>query len=67
MENGKTNKGIFGIPIAYGESIEDEARYTLHSHICVWIKGFNEVGDLMFDKDHVLRHDARKEMLKYFN
>ena len=65
-KNGKGHNGIFGVPIAYGESIEEQARFSLHSHICVWIKGFNEIRDLMFDKDHVLRNDARKEMLRYY-
>ena len=34
--------GIFGVPLAYADCCEEQARYTLHSHISVWIKDFNE-------------------------
>ena len=30
--------GIFGIPQAYADCCEEQARYTLHSHISAWIK-----------------------------
>ena len=31
----KGNKGLFGIPLAYADCCEEQARYTLHSHISV--------------------------------
>ena len=37
----KGYKGAFGIPLAYGDSCEEQARYTLHSHISVWISIFS--------------------------
>ena len=39
------NNGIFGVPLAYADCCEEQARYTLHSHISVWIKDVNDVRD----------------------
>ena len=58
--------GIFGVPIAFASSTEEQARYTLHSHICVWIKHFNNIRDLMFDDNDIVKQAARNEMLNYF-
>ena len=49
--NDKTKigaNGIFGVPLAYADCCAEQARYTLHSHISVWIKYFNEVRNLLF-------------------
>ena len=65
-KSGKGTNGIFGVPIAFADSVEEQARYTLHSHICVWIKDFNTVRQFMFHSNSIIRDAARKEMLKYF-
>ena len=65
-KNGKGSSGIFGVPVAYADSVEEQARYTLHSHICVWIKHFNEIRHLMFDDNETIKQAARNEMLNYF-
>ena len=41
--DGKGVNGIFGVPLAYADAAEEQSRYTLHSHICVWIENFNKV------------------------
>ena len=54
--------GIFGMPLAYADSCEEQARYTLHSHILVWIENFNNVRDLLFHEDESIKN----QLLKYF-
>ena len=64
-KDGQGSNGIFGVPLAYADSVEEQMRYTLHSHICVWIKHFNQVRNLMFDENMIIKQAARAEMLKY--
>ena len=53
-ENTKLGKsGIFGIPLAYADCCEEQARYTLHSHISVWIYNFNKVRNRLFHPDKI--------------
>ena len=58
----KGSNGIFGVPLAYADCCEEQARYTLHSHISVWIENFNEVRDLLFSENTDIRHKARSEL-----
>ena len=62
----KGTNGIFGVPLAYADCCEEQARYTLHSHISVWIKNFNKVRDLLFHSDSAVRLIAKTELEKYF-
>ena len=57
---------IFGIPLAYADCCEEQARYTLHSHISVWIENFNEVRNLLFYSSEYIRNKARRELEIYF-
>ena len=59
--------GIFGIPEAYADCCEEQARYTLHSHITVWVKNFNDVRNLLFHSNKQIRDRAIHEMQSYFN
>ena len=61
------NRGIFGIPLAYADCCEEQARYTLHSHISVWVEGFNKVRNLLFHESMDIRNMAREELQKYFD
>ena len=58
--------GIFGIPLAYADCCEEQARYTLHSHISVWIKDFNKVISLLFHGNDTIRSKAKSELEMYF-
>ena len=58
--------GIFGIPLAYADCCEEQARYTLHSHISIWIKNFNGVRDLLFHENAGIRQKAKDELENYF-
>ena len=60
-------KGAFGIPLAYGDSCEEQARYTLHSHISVWLKDFNTVRNLVYNEDESIRLSAIQQLEKYFD
>ena len=68
--NSKTkvhDNGIFGIPLAYADCCEEQARYTLHSHISVWVEDFNKVRNLLFDKDINIGNKAKEELQMYFD
>ena len=58
--------GIFGMPLAYADSCEEQARYTLHSHILVWIENFNNVRDLLFHEDESIKKSASQILQSYF-
>jgi len=58
--------GIFGIPEAYADCCEEQARYTLHSHITVWVKDFNEVRSLLYHDNKEIRLKAKEEIELYF-
>ena len=58
--------GIFGIPEAYADCCEEQARYTLHSHITVWVKDFNEVRSLLYHDNDEIRLKAKEEIELYF-
>ena len=62
----KGYKGAFGIPLAYGDSCEEQARYTLHSHISVWIENFNFVRNLLFHENEDIRSSAYQRLQTYF-
>ena len=67
--NEKTQSGrsgIFGVPIAYADCCEEQARFTLHSHISIWIQDFNTVRNLLFDNDDIIRQKAKSELESYF-
>ena len=59
-------KGTFGIPLAYADCCEEQARYTLHSHISVWVEGFNKVRNLLFHENIDIRNRAKEQMQRYF-
>ena len=67
--NDKTKSGtngIFGVPLVYADCCEEQARYTLHSHISVWIENFNEVRNKLHHHKESVRNIARKELENYF-
>ena len=66
-ENHKGRHGIFGIPQAYADCCEEQARFILHSHISIWIENFNDTRNLLFDDNETIRHKAKKELELYFS
>ena len=53
LQKGKG--GIFGKPQAHDDCCEEQARFTLHSHISIWIENFNDIRNLLFHENEVIR------------
>ena len=63
IKEGKGYKGIMGVPEAYSIAIEEQGRKTLHAHIQVWIKDFNELQTKLYDQNPSVRDEAKKTSL----
>lgn len=64
----KTNtgrRGVFGIPLAYARTDEEQGRKTLHSHWQIWIEDFNRCRDALYANDEMIRFQARVAFMKY--
>ena len=66
-QKAEGSNGVYGIPLAYGAGVEEQARKSLHAHFCVWIKYFNLWCDLLFDDDRERQILARTELTKIFS
>ncbi len=66
-ENHNGRNGIFGRPQAYADCCEEQARYTLHSHISIWIENFNDTCNLLFHENEMIRQEAKNELELYFS
>ena len=51
--------------IAYGGTVEEQDRFTLHIHLLTWLMNFNHVRDNMFSEDLDVRDKARGCMVQY--
>ena len=56
---------MFGKMEAFGGTVEEQNRCTLHIHLLVWVVGFNCMRDNMFSEDHYIKERARKCMIDY--
>ena len=65
-KTGTFVNGIFGEAEAFANACEEQSRFTLHSHIVVWIKNFNKVRELMFHDNDAIRKKAQDEIISYF-
>ena len=66
-EKNKGRNGIFGMPQVYADYCEDQARFTLHSHVSIWIKNFYETRNLLFHESKTIRQEAKRELELYFD
>ena len=55
-------KGIFGIMEAFGLAVEEQGRKTLHGHILVYARQWNETLRNLHSKDSKLRQAAEKQI-----
>lgn len=53
--------GIFGISEAYGVTVEEYGRKTLHTHIHIWIKEINTVRNLLYHENSKVRRITKKK------
>ena len=65
-ETNKGNRGSFGIPQAYADCCEEQARFTLHSLISIWIENFNYTRNLLFHENETIRQKSKQELEFYF-
>ena len=56
---------MLGKMIAYGGTVEEQDRFTLHIHLLTWLMNFNHVRDNMFSEDLGVRDKARGCMVQY--
>ena len=59
--------GVFGIPLAYTRTDEEQGRKTLHSHWQIWIKDFNKCRAALFDRESSIQKSAREAMVSYID
>jgi len=60
-------EGVFGVPIAYSRTDEEQGRKTLHSHWQIWVKNFNRTRDALFHTDDRKRKAARDALISYID
>ena len=54
--------GLFGFPEAIAASVEEQGRSTLHTHIQVWIKEYNEFRDALHSSSSHERRNAKRKI-----
>eukprot|EP00986_Skeletonema_menzelii_P013820 scaffold8448_cov188-Skeletonema_menzelii.AAC.1 len=59
--------GVFGEPLAYSRTDEEQGRKTLHSHWQIWIKDFNKCRSALFDSDNSIKKSAREALISYID
>ena len=59
-EQASPEGGLFGIPIAFTSSTEEQGRKTLHSHFLIWLKNFQERRARMYSQN--VREQRSAEM-----
>mmetsp|Transcript_16303 Transcript_16303/g.26773 ORF Transcript_16303/g.26773 Transcript_16303/m.26773 type:complete len:201 (+) Transcript_16303:985-1587(+) len=59
--------GVFGIPLAYSRTDEEQGRKTLHSHWQIWIKDFDRCRSALFHRESSNKKSARGAMVSYID
>ena len=65
IEKQQKNNGIFGKVLAWCDTTEEQARYTLHSHVLLFIHEFDEVINLLWSEEESVRCAAKSELVEY--
>eukprot|EP00957_Ditylum_brightwellii_P212356 15367198-Ditylum_brightwellii.AAC.5 len=60
-------KGIFGTPMAWGCTDEEQGHKTLHSHWSIWIEDFDSIRSLLYNKHENVRKQLLHEIQKYID
>jgi hypothetical protein len=61
----QTSLGIFGTVFGWCDTTEEQARFTLHSHILLFIALFDALITLLWSNCKKVREDAQKELVEY--
>jgi hypothetical protein len=63
----QTSLGIFGKVFGWCDTTEEQARFTLHSHILLFIAKFDALVTLLWSNCEKVREEAQKELVEFFN
>jgi len=61
----QTSLGIFGKVFGWCDTTEEQARFTLHSHILLFIALFDELITLLWSNCEKAREEAQKELVAF--
>ena len=53
--------GMFGKCKVFLQHDEEQGRFNLHGHCLLWIEGFDEIRELFFDQNPLIRKAAHDE------
>ena len=68
LEKGKSREdkpGLFGVAQAFTATVEEQGRRTLHTHIQVWLKQFNEVREALHSQERHVERSAIREICQF--
>ena len=57
--------GIFGKVLGWSDTTEEQAKFTLHSHILLFISEFDTLVSFLWSKNEKVRDEAKKELERY--
>ncbi len=57
--------GIFGKVLGWSDTTEEQAKFTLHSHVLLFISEFDTLVSLLWSKNEKVRDEAKKELERY--
>ena len=57
-----TEKGLFGCPQAFTAAVEEQGRGTLHVHMLVWVKEFNQIRERLYAPSNKVQKMAKYEL-----
>jgi hypothetical protein len=61
----QTSLGIFGKAFGWCDTTEEQARFTLHSHILLFIAMFDALVALLWSNCEKVREEAQKELVEF--
>jgi hypothetical protein len=70
MRDGKQQfqkPGLLGVVEAFTVTVEEQGRQTLHSHIQVWIKEFNDWREDLYSNQLKVRQSAKRNIEEYID
>ena len=65
-EGKQTRPGFFGNVVAWGDTTEEQGRFTLHAHILLFIKDFDRLISMLWSTKQDIREKAKAELIDYF-
>jgi hypothetical protein len=57
--------GIFGKVLGWSDTTEEQSKFTLYSHVLLFISEFDTLVSLLWSKNEKVRDEAKKELERY--